>query len=140
MSKSHLLNAYLWIFLSVCVDDDFLLHVIGFCGIYYIIKNIQKNVSRNKTKFRRSCSDTFQVLVIGHHVPWLSTCPLIDQYVLWLVIMYIFSKNVTNRQTWQILQILSYPTSTAKFMWAAQTKKGTAYKLVKLHDSSWIFM
>ena len=28
-------------------------------------------------------------------------------------------------------------TSTAKFLWAAQTKKGTAYKLMKLHASSW---
>ena len=28
-------------------------------------------------------------------------------------------------------------TSTAKFLWAAQTKKGTSYKLLELHASSW---
>ena len=51
-------------FLSVCVDVDILLHIIGFLGIYYIIKNIQENVSKNKAKFRRSCTDTFQVCYI----------------------------------------------------------------------------
>ena len=28
-------------------------------------------------------------------------------------------------------------TSTLKILWAAQTKKETAYKLMKLHTSSW---
>ena len=35
------------------------------------------------------------------------------------------------------LETNSFTTSTAKFLWAAQTKKGTAYKLMKLHASSW---
>ena len=68
MSKLNLIwfsnkfkKSYLWIFLSVCVDVDFLLHVVGFYGIYYIIKNIQENVSRNETKFKWSRTDTFQV-------------------------------------------------------------------------------
>ena len=89
------------------MDVDFLLHIVGFCGIYLIIKNIQENLSRNETKFRRSCADTFQVLVImsldWHHVLWLlvnisfdwsscplkghSVCPLISQCILWLIIM-----------------------------------------------------
>ena len=43
------------------MDVDFLLHIICFCGIYNIIESIQENVSRNETKFRRSCTDTFQV-------------------------------------------------------------------------------
>ena len=30
--------------------------------------------------------------------------------------------------------------STAKFLWAAQTKKGTAYKLMELHVSPWNWM
>ena len=78
------LNACIYvIFLSVCVDVDFLLHIIGFCGIYFIIKNIQENLSRYETKFRRSRTDTLQVrsfvimsfdwslvigLLINHHV------------------------------------------------------------------------
>ena len=55
------LSAYLWIFLQVCVDVYFMLLIIGFCGIYFVIKNIQENVSRNETKFNWSRSDTFQV-------------------------------------------------------------------------------
>ena len=31
-------------------------------------------------------------------------------------------------------------TSTTKFLWAAQTKEGTVYKLMKLNASSWYFM
>ena len=84
----------MWIFLSVCVDDDFLLHSIGFCCIYYFVKNIQENVSRNETKFRRSCTNTFQVLDIGHLVLWLvimssdgSSYPLINHDAISLVIM-----------------------------------------------------
>ena len=50
--------------LTVCVDVDFLLHIIGFCCIYFNIKNTQENISRNKTKFKRSCTDTFQVMYV----------------------------------------------------------------------------
>ena len=46
-------------FHSVCVDVDFLLHIIGFCGIYYVIKNLQENVSRNEIKINWSRTDTF---------------------------------------------------------------------------------
>ena len=38
------------------------------------------------------------------------------------------------------VKIKSHQTSTSKFLGAAQTKKGTAYKLIKLHASSWNFM
>ena len=88
------MNAYLWIFLLVCVDIDFLLHNICLCGIYYIIKNIQENVSRNETKFRGSCTDTFQVCFVWSLILWLeimlsawSICPILCQYVFWLVNM-----------------------------------------------------
>ena len=48
-------------FLSVCVDVDILFHTISFLGIYFIIKNIQENVSKNETTFKWSRTDTFQV-------------------------------------------------------------------------------
>ena len=51
-------------FHSVCVDVDILLHVICFCGIHFIIKNLQENVSKNENKFRRSRPDTFQVCLL----------------------------------------------------------------------------
>ena len=52
------------IFLSVCVDVDFLLNSISFNSIDDIIKTIHENVSRNEIKIKRSCTDTFQVCLI----------------------------------------------------------------------------
>ena len=52
------------VFHSVCVDVDFLLHIIGFRDIDNIIKNLQENVSRNEIDFKWSFTNTFQVLLI----------------------------------------------------------------------------
>ena len=56
------------------MDVDILLHIIGFCGIYFIIKNLQENVSRNETKFNRSRTDTYQVSYMKPSTP-KSACP-----------------------------------------------------------------
>ena len=50
--------------------------------------------------------------------------------------MHLRFKIWARLHSWTILLDPRW-TSTAKFLWAAQTKKGTAYKLMKLHTSSW---
>ncbi len=56
---------------------------------------------------------------------------------LWI---YTSFKNISNFDECSWWLGKSSKTSTAKFLWAAQTKKGTAYKLMKRHASSWNFM
>ena len=44
---------------------------------------------------------------------------------------YITNQSISSHNNFN--GSFSIKTSTAKFLWAAQTKKGTAYKLMKLH-------
>ena len=52
------------------MDVDFLLHIVGFCGIYYNIKNIQENASKTETKFKGGRTDTFQVCYMKTRSKW----------------------------------------------------------------------